>query len=76
MILCLKFGITLIILKEILAKFPKWLAVITKRYAIDIIRKEKKHKNNIPLDENIKCVVSGVENDFERKTDLEDIKKE
>ena len=58
------------------SEFTKWLAVITKRYAIDIIRKEKKHKNNVPLNENIKCSVNSVESDFERKTDLEDIKKE
>lgn len=33
--------------------FPKWLVVITKRHAIDIIRKEKKHSKNVCLDDEI-----------------------
>lgn len=33
--------------------FPKWLVVITKRQAIDILRKEKKHSLNLELNEDL-----------------------
>ncbi|MBB6716488.1 sigma-70 family RNA polymerase sigma factor [Clostridium gasigenes] len=45
--------------------FPKWLVVITKRHAIDIIRKEKKHSKNVYLDDEISINTRDVADEVE-----------
>ena len=45
--------------------FPKWLVVITKRHAIDIIRKEKKHSKNLCLDDEIRINTRDVADEVE-----------
>ncbi|MBB6624045.1 sigma-70 family RNA polymerase sigma factor [Clostridium gasigenes] len=45
--------------------FPKWLVVITKRHAIDIIRKEKKHSKNVCLDDEISINIRDVADEVE-----------
>lgn len=57
-------------------QFPKWLAVITKRYAIDMIRREKRHKNNVLLNEDIKYATSNIEEAYEQKEEVEVVKRE
>lgn len=33
--------------------FSKWLVVITKRHAIDVLRREKRHRNSLELKEDL-----------------------
>lgn len=54
-------------------QFPKWLVVITKRYAIDMLRKHKKHSNNIVLEDKIMYYTKGVEEEFEDNIAVENI---
>lgn len=64
-------------------EFPKWLAVITKRQAIDILRKEKRHSFNLELNEDLAYRTSDnafeeVNKKLEReelKTDIEKLDK-
>ncbi|MBU3108737.1 sigma-70 family RNA polymerase sigma factor [Clostridium gasigenes] len=53
--------------------FPKWLVVITKRHAIDIIRKEKKHNKNVCLDDEIRLNKKDVADEVEEKLVIEGI---
>lgn len=53
--------------------FPKWLVVITKRHAIDIIRKEKKHSKNICLDDEIKINTRDIADDVEDRMAVDGI---
>lgn len=62
--------------KGVDGQFPKWLVVITKRYAIDMIRKEKKHKNNILLNEDIKHSTNNIEEVYEQKEAIEVVRRE
>lgn len=57
------------------SKFKNWLAAITKYSAIDILRKEKKHFENIKLKEESKDTDS-VEEQVISRAELEAIKKE
>jgi len=54
-------------------QFPKWLVVITKRQGIDILRKEKKHKNNIVLEDKIIYYTKGAEEEVHEKISVENI---
>lgn len=56
-----------------ITQFPKWLVVITKRQAIDMLRKEKKHKNNIVLEDKIMYYTKGVEEVVQEKMAVESI---
>jgi RNA polymerase sigma-70 factor (ECF subfamily) len=58
-----------------ITQFPKWLVVITKRQAIDMLRKEKKHKNNIVLEDKIMYYSKGVEEEVQEKISVENINK-
>jgi len=56
-----------------ITQFPKWLVVITKRQGIDMLRKEKKHKNNIVLEDKIMYFTKGVEEEVQEKISVENI---
>lgn len=56
-----------------ITQFPKWLVVITKRQAIDMLRKSKKHSNNIGLEDKIMYYTKGVEEVVQEKMSVENI---
>lgn len=56
--------------------FPKWLVVVTKRHAIDLIRKEKRHSKNVCLDDEIKINTRDVADEVQEKLAIEGIQFE
>lgn len=56
--------------------FPKWLVVVTKRHAIDLIRKEKRHSKNVCLDDEIKINIRDVADEVQEKLAIEGIQFE
>lgn len=56
-------------------KFKNWICTITKYTAIDMLRMEKKHSNNLSIEEVINSK-SELEKDFQNDNDLLIIKNE
>lgn len=56
-------------------KFKNWIAAITKYTSIDILRKEKKHFNNITNENLIITSNENLEKELIQKEELENIKK-
>lgn len=57
-------------------KFKNWIFTITKYTAIDMLRMEKKHSNNLSIEEEVINSKSELEKDFQNDNDLLIIKNE
>lgn len=57
-------------------KFKNWICTITKYTAIDMLRSEKKHSNNLSIEEEVINSKSELEKDFQNDNDLLIIKNE
>ncbi|KJU71136.1 sigma-70 family RNA polymerase sigma factor [Clostridium baratii] len=57
-------------------KFKNWICTITKYTAIDMLRREKKHSNNLSIEEEPLNSKSELEKDFQNDNDLLIIKNE
>ncbi len=57
-------------------KFKNWICTITKYTAIDMLRMEKKHSNNLSIEEEVINSKSELEKDFQNDNDLLIIKNE
>lgn len=57
-------------------KFKNWICTITKYTAIDMLRREKKHSNNLSIEEEVINSKSELEKDFQNDNDLLIIKNE
>lgn len=57
-------------------KFKNWICTITKYTAIDMLRSEKKHSNNLSIEEEVLNSKSELEKDFQNDNDLLIIKNE
>lgn len=57
-------------------KFKNWICTITKYNAIDILRREKKYKDNINLEDTIVEDKNNLEKEVEVNNDVEIIRKE
>ncbi|MEG1482253.1 sigma-70 family RNA polymerase sigma factor [Clostridium sp.] len=57
-------------------KFKNWICTITKYTAIDMLRSEKKHNNNLNIEDDSITASGEIEKDFQNDNDLEIIKKE
>lgn len=57
-------------------KFKNWICTIAKYTAIDMLRKEKKHCDNLELDNNQITCEESVENDFENSENVRIIQRE
>lgn len=57
-------------------KFKNWICTITKYTAIDMLRREEKHNNNLNIEDKVLQNNDVVEKDFENNNDLLIIKNE
>ncbi|MGL4570434.1 MAG: sigma-70 family RNA polymerase sigma factor [Clostridium sp.] len=57
-------------------KFKNWICTITKYTAIDMLRSEKKHSNNLNIEDDSISASREIERDIQNDNDLEIIKKE
>lgn len=57
-------------------KFKNWICTIAKYTAIDMLRKIKKHDNNLSIDDKIEYKGDSIERNFENSNDLLIIRNE